>query len=266
MGDAGGYESYAFIADLYDYVVPYRSRPDVGFWVESAQEAGGPVLEVGCGTGRVLIPTARAGIEIVGLDLSPHMLDVCRSRLAEEPLAVRSKVQLVEGDMRRFDLGRSFNLVTAPFRAFQHLTTVEDQLECLASIRRHLIDGGLLVLDLFNPSLEALVNTPFGEEIGEEPEFSTPDGRRVVRRFKLVSRDRAEQVSQMELIYDVTHPDGRQERLLHAFPIRHLFRYEVEHLLARCGFVLRNLYGDWDKSAFGLKYPGEIICVARKVN
>ena len=266
MAGAGGYESYAFIADLYDYVGPYRSRPDVGFWVESAREAGGPVLEVGCGTGRVLIPTARAGIEIVGLDLSPHMLDVCRSRLAEEPLAVRSKVQLVESDMRRFDLGRSFSLVTVPFRAFQHLITVADQLESLAAIRRHLVDGGALVLDLFNPSLEALVNTPFGEELGEEPEFSTPDGRRVVRRFKLVSRDRAEQVSRMELIYDVTHPDGRKERLLHAFPMRYLFRYEVEHLLARSGFEVRHLYGDWDKSPFGSKYPGEIICVARRVN
>jgi 2-polyprenyl-3-methyl-5-hydroxy-6-metoxy-1,4-benzoquinol methylase len=67
MDHAGGYEDYAFIADLYDHIVPYRDRPDVAFFVEAAQESGGPVLEVGCGTGRILIPTARAGIEIVGL-------------------------------------------------------------------------------------------------------------------------------------------------------------------------------------------------------
>ena len=78
MGHAGGYEDYAFIADLYDFVVPYRGRPDVAFFVEAAQESGGPVLEVGCGTGRVLIPKARAGVEITGLDLSEHMLAVCR--------------------------------------------------------------------------------------------------------------------------------------------------------------------------------------------
>jgi SAM-dependent methyltransferase len=74
MDLAGGYDQYAFIADLYGYVVPYCTRPDIDFFVAAAQASGGPVLEVGCGTGRVLIPTARAGIEIVGLDLSPHML------------------------------------------------------------------------------------------------------------------------------------------------------------------------------------------------
>lgn len=74
MDRAGGYDEYAFIADLYDYVVPYSQRQDVAFFVEAAQAAGGPVLEVGCGTGRVLMPTARAGVDIVGLDASPHML------------------------------------------------------------------------------------------------------------------------------------------------------------------------------------------------
>ena len=70
---AGGYETYAFVADLYDWVVPYRERPDIDFFVEAAKDAGSPVLEVGCGTGRVLIPSARAGVDIVGLDLSaPH--------------------------------------------------------------------------------------------------------------------------------------------------------------------------------------------------
>ena len=78
MNHAGGYEDYEFVADLYDHVVPYRDRPDVTFFVEAAQESGGPVLEIGSGTGRILIPTARAGIEIVGLDLSSHMQEVCR--------------------------------------------------------------------------------------------------------------------------------------------------------------------------------------------
>jgi len=132
MDAAGGYEEYDFIADLYDHVVPYRNRPDVGFFVEAALSAGGPVLEVGCGTGRVLIPTARAGVETVGLDLSTHMLAVCRKRLEAEPEPVRSRARLVQADMRRFELGRKFTLATIPFRPFQHLLTVEDQLSCLA--------------------------------------------------------------------------------------------------------------------------------------
>src|SRR6266496_1717784 len=146
---AGGYEEYAFIADLYDHVVPYRDRPDIPFFVEAAKNAGSPILEVGCGTGRVLIPTARAGLDIVGLDLSPHMLTVCRQRLRSEPQVVQARAQLVQADMRQFELGQTFTLVTLPFRPFQHLLTVEDQLSCLDSIRRHLIEGGTLILDIF---------------------------------------------------------------------------------------------------------------------
>jgi len=264
MNHAGGYEEYAVTADLYDHVVPYRDRPDVPFFVEAAQESGGPVLEVGCGTGRILIPTARARIEIVGLDLSSHMLDVCRKRLLKEPKDVQSRVQLVEADMRHFALGQAFRLVTTPFRPFQHLTTVDDQLSCLECIHRHLVKGGRLILDVFNPSLEALTRDDVGQEIGDEPEFTAPDGRRVVRRHKIVSRDRFNQVNQVELIYYVTHPDGREERLVHSFPMRYLFRFETEHLLARCGFEVEQLYADYDKSPYGSKYPGELIFVARK--
>ncbi|MGA2260627.1 MAG: class I SAM-dependent methyltransferase [Acidobacteriota bacterium] len=265
MDLAGGYDEYAFIADLYDYVVPYRTRPDIDFFIEAAQSSGGPVLEVGCGTGRVLIPTARAGVDIVGLDLSPHMLQVCRTRLLTEPEAVQSRVRLIQADMRNFDLAQTFNLVTLPFRPFQHLTTVEDQLSCLASIHRHLVESGRLILDLFNPSLEALVRDNLGQEFGDEPEFTSRDGRRVVRRHKILSRDYANQINQIEIAYYVTHPDGREERLVHAFPMRYLYRFEAEHMLARCGFKAEQVFADYDKSPYGSKYPGELIFVAKKV-
>ena len=262
--DAGGYEEYAFVADLYDYVVPYRSRPDVAFFVDAAREAGSPVLEVGCGTGRVLIPTARAGVEIVGLDASAPMLDVCRSRLGDEPALVQSRVQLVQADMRRFDLDRVFTLVTIPFRPFQHLLSVEEQLACLGSIRKHLANGATLILDLFNPSLDALVDQPAGLEYGDEPEFIMPDGRRVTRRHRLIAHDRAAQSNHVELIYYVTHPDGREERLVHAFSMRYLFRFEAEHLLARAGFEVEHVYAGYDRTPYGSTYPGELIFVARK--
>jgi len=258
------YEEYAFIADLYDYITLYRDRPDVDFYIEAATAAGSPVLEVGCGTGRVLIPTARAGVDIVGLDLSPHMLAVCRERVEQEPEAVRNRVRLVHADMRDFDLGSRFTLATIPFRPFQHLLTVDDQLSCLACIRRHLVDGGTLILDLFNPSLDFLVNRPVGQELDEEPPFTTPDGRTVLRRHKTVAIDRFKQVGQYELIYYVSHPDGRQERLVQAFPMRYLFRFEAEHLLARAGFTLEHLYADYDRSPYGSKYPGELLMVARR--
>jgi SAM-dependent methyltransferase len=264
MTESGTYNEYMSIAELYDHVLPYRERQDVGFFVEAAKEYGGPVLEVGCGTGRVLIPTARAGVAITGLDLSPHMLEVCRRKLAAEPEEVLMRVNLVEEDMRKFELGKTFRLVTLPFRPFQHLTTVEDQLASLGCIRRHLAEDGKLILDIFNPSLESLARTTFGEEVSEEPEFSMQDGRRVIRRHKVVSRDEPNQINFVELIYYVSHPDGRKERLVQAFPMRYLFRFEAEHLLARAGFEVEQLYADYDKSPYGSKYPGELIFVAGK--
>ena len=264
MHSAEGYGEYAPVADLYDWVVPYRARPDVAFFVDAATTAGSPVLEVGCGTGRVLIPAALAGIAVTGLDASPEMLDQCRKRLSLEDAAVQSRVELVRADMRVFSLGREFTLAMLPFRPFQHLITVEDQISCLMSVRRHLIDRGRVVLDLFNPSLDALGDSQVGEELGDEPEFTTPDGRRVVRRHKTVSHDRFNQVNHVELLYYIKHPDGRQECLVHAFPMRYLFRFEVEHLLVRCGFEIEHVYAGFDKSAYGSRYPGELIFVARK--
>ena len=233
-------EKYAFTAELYDQVVPYRERQDIAFFVEAAANAGGPVLELGCGTGRVLIPTARAGVSVVGFDLSPDMLAVCRRRLDTEPAAVRSRVRLVQGDMRDFELGEAFHLVTMPFRPFQHLLTVEDQLSCLGSVRRHLVDGGRLILDLFNPSLDALTSPTRGDECGDEPEFEMPDGRRVTRRYRVAADDLIGQTRHVEFIYYVTHPDGRTERLVDSFRLRYLFRFEAEHLLARAGFAVEH--------------------------
>lgn len=257
-------DQYAAIADLYDDVGEYRDRPDVDFYVAEALGARGPVLELGCGTGRVLIPTARAGVEVTGLDASPSMLAECRNRLAQEAEAVRTRVHLVQGDMRRFDLGRKYALVTLPFRPFQHLLTVEDQLACLAAIQSHLHPAGRVILDLFNPSLEALTDPNVGQETGDEPEFTSRDGRRVVRKYRIVSRDRARQVNSTELVYYITYPDGRQERAVHAFDFRYLFRFEAEHLLARAGFEVQAVYSDYNRSPFGSSYPGELILVARK--
>jgi hypothetical protein len=177
---------------------------------------------------------------------------------------VQARARLVEADMRSFDLGRAFTLVAIPFRPFQHLLTVDDQLACLRTIRRHLVGDGALILDLFNPSLDALANPRLGEEVGDEPEFRTPDGRRVVRRHRTIAEDRFDQVNRHELVYHVTHPDGREERLVHAFSLRYLFRFEAEHLLVRAGFEVERLYSGYDKREYGSHYPGELVFVARK--
>jgi SAM-dependent methyltransferase len=257
-------DDYAEVAKLYDHVVPYAMRGDVDFFVDEARRASGPVLEVGCGTGRVLMPTARAGVSIDGIDVSGAMLDVLRDKLSVEDEDVRSRVRLHEGDMRDFNLGQQFALVTLPFRPFQHLLTVDDQVACLTNIHRHLQHGGRVILDLFNPSLDYLANRPVGELLPEGPAVTLADGRQLERHFRIVASDRFTQVNDIELVYDVTESDGRKRRAVHAFRMRYLFRYEAEHLLSRCGFVVENVYAGYDRSPYGSVYPGELIFVARK--
>jgi hypothetical protein len=101
-------------------------------------------------------------------------------------------------------------------------------------------------------------------EFGEEEPFEMPDGRRVRRTHVVTERDLHEQVMRAELIYYVTHPDGSQERLVHAFPMRWLYRFEAQHLLARCGFEVEALYADYEKRPYGAVYPGELIFLARR--
>ena len=120
-----------------------------------------------------------------------------------------------------------------------------------------------MILDLFNPSLDFLVNRPIGVEQPEGPPFTLPDGRNVERTFRIVAQDRFTQVNDIEMFYDVS-ANGRTERQTHAFRMRYLFRYEAEHLLARAGFTVEHLYAGYDRSAYGSTYPGDLIFVAKK--
>ena len=104
----------------------------------------------------------------------------------------------MHGDMRNFDFERTFALVTIPFRAFQHLLTVEDQIACLTCVRRHMADDGRFIVDVFNPSLEMLVNKELGEEFDSDPLFPLPDGRTVQRRARIIERNRFTQVNDCE--------------------------------------------------------------------
>jgi len=264
MDFTGGYDD-ALVAEFYDQVVPYRNRPDVAFFVDEAARSGGPVLELGCGTGRVLIPTARAGVDIVGLDGSPAMLSRCRQILAAEPPPVQNRVlALIEGDMRQFQLGRRFPLVTIPFRPFLHLLTVDDQLACLTAVRDHLEENGRLILDIFNPSFETWANDTFPQDLAAEPPFTLADGRVVVRHIRMIGRNLFTQVLEAELVYDVSPPGGDRQQVVHRFGIRSIFRYEAEHLLVRCGFEVEQVFADYDRSPFGSKYPGELIFIAKR--
>src|SRR5579863_9439768 len=125
------YDAHPEIAELYDNIPLYRDRKDAAFYVDLCRAAGGQILELGCGTGRILIPAAAAGCTITGLDQAGFMLDRCRTKLQTLASEVQKRVTLVEADMTNFSLGRTFALVTVPFRPLQHLVSVEEHLGLL---------------------------------------------------------------------------------------------------------------------------------------
>jgi SAM-dependent methyltransferase len=264
MDQSGGYRDCDFVAEFYDHVTPYADVRDIEFYLDLARSNGSNVLEIACGTGRVLIPMARAGVQMTGLDLSESMLAVCRDKLTQEPEDVQARAEIHHGDMRAFDFGRTFDLITIPFRAFQHVEDVDGQIACLECIRRHLRPDGVLAVDVFNPKIESLISEEQRSEYDHEAPYVMPDGRSVARCSRNPGCDLPRQIRQCELIYDVTHPDGREERLVHAFNMRYLFRYELEHLLVRCGFEVEAIYGDYDRRSVDEAYPCELIAVARK--
>jgi SAM-dependent methyltransferase len=257
------YDAFPELPAIYDSVPIYVNRRDAQFYVDEARQAAGSVLEVGCGTGRILLPIARSGQTIEGLDASPQMLERCREKLRDEDKAVRGRVSLHQGDARTFDLGRQFGLVIAPFRVVQHLTTIDDQLGFLHSVARHLAPGGQLVFDVFNPNFAALAAAD-GTEREDTPDTPLPDGRSF-RRTGRVSRVRlVDQVSEIELIYYISTKSGEKtERRVQSFDMRWYLRAELVHLLARGGFSVRSIYGDFDRSPLADKSPEQIVCAER---
>lgn len=260
----GGYEDLEFVAEFYDLVYEHLRRKDIEFFIAHSQRARGRTLELGCGTGRVLIPTAISECEITGLDISPYMLQKCQAKLDKQPEEVQERVRLVQGNMTDFNTGEIYSLVTVPFRPFQHLISVDEQKACLHCVNRHLVPQGLLIFDLFHPFPPRLVYDPkYTAEIEDLPEMKLPDGRTLRRTTRISGFHREEQYNDVELIHYVSYPDGRTERLVNAFPMRYFYRYEVEHLLDLCGFRVLDLFGDFAKSGFSTDSP-EMIFVAEK--
>lgn len=175
-------EYWGSSAKYYDFSYAVDTRfNDVPFYLEVAKLVNGRVLEVGCGSGRVLLPIARAGVQIDGFDFSPDMLSMLREKLLKEASEVASRVSLHQGDMRNFSLGKTYDLITVPFRPLQHLFTVDDQLAAFRCFNHHLSKGGKLAFNVFYPNYKPL------DEIGvekKELEWKDPnDESLTVHRF-----------------------------------------------------------------------------------
>ena len=250
-----------FIADYYDSspIVIQRTH-DVAFYCNAARKYGDPVLELGCGTGRITLAIAEAGYRVMGLDISEKMLERAVEKRAALRREARERVHLVQGDMTEFDLGEKFRTIVIPFRPFQHLLETEKQMACLNGARTHLSRGGHLIVDFFQTDPERMHDSRFETE-ALLTEYDLPGGRHVALSERVAAFHRGLQRNDVEMIFRVTHADGKQERLVMAWTLRYFFRYEVEHLLSRCGFRVEAVYGDFASSPLGDTSP-EMIFVA----
>jgi len=258
--------NYDPYARSYDALYSYYDE-DISFYVQEAKKAGSPVLELACGTGRVTIPVAQAGLDVVGIDNSPAMLEQFRQRLPTLDASVRDKITLHQADMRNFDLGETaFHLVYCPFRAFLHLMTVEDQMAALHTVGRHLVPGGRFALNFFNPSV-SVISRSFTGPAGLQQriqEYEDPVSANRVVVYAITKHDVVRQVADETRIEEEVDQDGLViKRTYKPLTVRWIYRYEFEHLLARCGFEVEALYGSFDRTPLSGD-KDELVWIARK--
>lgn len=227
-------ETYDLIGDS----VPYG----LDYYVALAKEAGGPVLDVACGTGRILLPCRQAGVDIEGLDLYEAMLNTLRSKAAALDLP---PPRLHQGDMSSFSVERQFALVMIPFNAFIHNLTQDAQISCLQRCREHLQPGGQLAFDTFFPSLEIIGCEPNSRVL--EGELPHPQTGLPMRMYDTRSFDRVDQLQHSINELELLDADGNiQQTHRSETSGRYIFKQEMELLLRVAGFGRWWIAGDFD--------------------
>lgn len=231
-------------AALYDLVYEHYDD-DLSMYEEFARRGDTSALELGAGTGRVALHLARAGLDVIALDSSTRMLARLEAAIDD---AMRPRVRVVEGDMRDFALGETFDLVYCALDTFEHLLTTEHQLATLRCVARHMSPGGVFVAEL--RSLTAI-------DWSDEPsalrlEWLRPDpaGGGAVAKMSSVAVSRAKQLTTSTLIFDRTGADGVVRRRTLEVTLRATGRFELELLLDRAGLRIESVYGGADLSPF----------------
>jgi SAM-dependent methyltransferase len=231
---------------------------DADFYASLAVESGGPVVELGVGNGRVAIPVASKGVDVIGVDVSKAMMDAGKKRASEAGVAER--ITWIEGDMRTFVAGRPVPLVTIPFRSFLHMTTTEDQLRTLASAHASLQPRGRLALNVFIPDPEIVAAQ--NNKRNYIDEFTDEQGR----QWEMYSQPTYETGTQLVHLKAICErvEEGRVAETAEAtLEIRMVYRYEMEHLLKRAGFEIEDVYGWFDRRPLDAG-SREMVWVARK--
>jgi SAM-dependent methyltransferase len=224
------------------------------FYVTLASQAGGPVLELACGTGRVLLPCLQAGVDIEGLDLFEPLLTKLRAKATALGLSPRLRL----ADMSDFSLPNRFRLVMIPFNAFVHNMTQEAQIRCLTLCREHLVPGGMLAFDTYFPSVEYLATPPNTRVL--EGEIPHPETGLPMRMYDTRTIDRVAQVQHSVNELELLAADGSVAAVHRSqVSLRYVYKHEMELLLRVAGFARWEICGDFDRRP--LTREGDVMIV-----
>jgi SAM-dependent methyltransferase len=253
--DARGWPPSRLLARLYDWEHD-AFRADADLYAQLARRSGGPVLELACGSGRVLAPLLEAGLEAVGVDRSEAMLDRARVRLDR----FSRRICLVQADISsNFDARlpeHPYGLVVLALDTLGLLADSVQQHKLLCALRRRLGVDGMLALDLVH--VAPLFDEPQGVAVlqaaGDDVEIGASVMKWMVRRIRPATQ-------QIELlsIYDLTWPDGQTQRLTEPLVLRYFSRFELEHVLVHAGLEVEAMYGDYELGEFGDESPRLIV-------
>ncbi|MBL76202.1 MAG: hypothetical protein CL763_04715 [Chloroflexi bacterium] len=233
-------------ASIYDEVYADLNH-DLPLYIHQAKVSTGPVLELGSGTGRVSLPIAAEGIDIVGIDISPKMVELANSKAIN--LGLSKKCMFQTGDITNFELAERFPLIILPYRSFQSLLNVDDQKRALRNIRKHLTSEGLLVMDTFNPDIEQLADRNSVDTPIHLVDVSRKGGGTVVI-WGMNEWDQLTQINDIRLIIEFLDDEGLvQKKIYRDYSQRYSFQYEMEHLIELSGFSLMEVYGDFGYGA-----------------
>jgi len=239
-------------ARRYDLVMGgYAVGDMLEFYRRQISRYGQPVLELACGTGRLTIPLAEDGVDIVGLDLSTQMLELAEAKARGRRLSVH----FVRGDVRAFDLGRRFKFIFIPAQSLSHLHERDELESCFACVRRHLAEGGRFLIELFNPSVKLLSREPEQSHPVGRGEYEEADGG---GRVIVTARSRYDAATQVNHVRYHFRPEEGEEEVL-SFEMRQFFPQEIDALLVYNGLRIEKKYGWYDEAAFGSDSPKQLI-------
>ena len=249
-------DAYASIASL--YAIDFADVvDDVDFYRSLARHTTGPIVEFMCGTGRVCVPLACDGHQVTGVDISEAMLaHIPSHRQYHTNLPLIS----VQADMLSWEPDQKYGLAIVALNSFMHLQTTTEHLAALQVAYRALRPGGTLVIDLFNPDMRHLPD--YKGDLVLDKQFETPDGR-IVQKFVAQWSDTAQQRIHVVFMYDINDASQRIQRVNASFAMRYFWRYELEHLLARGGFTVEDVYGNYELAPYEAE-SSQLIVVARR--